>query len=255
MRFAVTTLFSCMLVAFTASADGAPDKFSGFIGGGIGVKPDYLGSDHSKLTFIPAVKVDYGPFFVGGVDTLTALGWKFYDSQHWQFSLGAGADLSPRQESDNDRLRGMGDIDVSPHAFLAGSYKNAFSRSGMILTQDIGGNQQGLKLYAYSHLDWQLSEDSRIFFGPRLSWGNADYMQTQFGVSAEQSSRSGLQRYEAGAGLQDIGLELGIDYQISPSWMAGFRATALHLEDEAADSPVVQDNNQLRYGLFFAWKF
>lgn len=136
----------CLLsaAACPAVAEPAENGFSGFIGGGVGVKPKYSGAKESKTTFVPAIKLAYGPFFVGGVDDLTALGWEFARTDRWTFSLGVGADLSPRQESDDEHLRGLGDISVSPRAFSSAVYENTLFNGGVILTQDIGGDRQGL---------------------------------------------------------------------------------------------------------------
>lgn len=252
---ALSATLLAALVPLSASADDNADTLHGFIGGGVGVKPAYSGAKDNKLSFVPALKVEYGSFFVGGVDTLTAAGWKFYDTDRWQFSLGVGSDLFPREESDDDHLKGMGDISVTPRAFVSGTYKNGFFTGGAILTQDIGGNDQGFRFTTYAHAEWQATDDLRLFAGPSVSWADSDYMQTQYGVSSAQSTRSGLQRYDAGSGLEQVGLELGADYQINRSWMVGFRTFASHLEDHASDSPVVEDADQLRYALFLAWKF
>lgn len=248
-------LLLILSAAFPAIAEESDNGFSGFIGAGVGVKPNYSGAKHNDTTFIPAARVNYGPFFIGGVDTLTALGWQFAKTEHWTFALGAGADLSPRQESDDDYLRGMGDIKISPRAFTSAIYRNELFNAGLILSQDIGGNQQGLLLTTYANLSWRPYEDLRLFTGPSLSWADSDYMQTQHGVSAQQSSRSGFARYDAGAGLEKIGWEVGADYDLTSSWRVSTRVMAQRLEGDAADSPLTQEKQQLSYALLLAWRF
>ena len=247
----------CLLsaAAFPAVAEPAENGFSGFIGGGVGVKPKYSGAKESKTTFVPAIKLAYGPFFVGGVDDLTALGWEFARTDRWTFSLGVGADLSPRQESDDQHLRGLGDISVSPRAFSSAVYENTLFRGGVILTQDIGGDRQGLRLISWAHLQWRPLESLRFYTGPSLSWGDGDYMQTQYGVTAAQSARSGLSRYDSGAGLEKVGWQLGMDYSMTPAWLIGARVSAQRLQNDAADSPVTQKSGQVNGVLFAAWRF
>ena len=258
MHFAISTVLTGLIIVSGFSAEAAAQdnnaQLSGFIGAGASVKPKYEGAKESKVSFLPVLKVEYGHFFVGGVDTLTAAGWQFYDSPHWQFSLGAGADLFPRQESDDDRLKGMGDISVTPRAFASGKFKSDYFTGGLILTQDIGGNDQGFRLTTYAHAIWQATEDLRLFAGPVLSWADSDAMQTQYGVTSSQSRRSGLSRYQASSGVEKWGMETGLDYHIGHDWMWGIRTHALHIE-EASDSPVVQKADQLSYGTFVAWRF
>lgn len=238
-----------------ALADSAANEFSGMLGAGVGIKPKYSGADDADTRVRPVIRLDYGPFFFGSVDNISALGWKFGQTAHWTFSTGVGSDFFPRQESDDDHLRGMGDIDVTPRAFLAATWRGDWLRAGAVASQDVGGNDQGFRFTTYAHLQWQTTDNLRVFAGPTLSWANGDYLQTQYGVDAGQSARSGLQRYEADSGLENIGIEAGVDYQLTPTWVAGFRASALRLEKEAADSPVVQDKNQMSYGLFVASTF
>ncbi|MBK0122563.1 MipA/OmpV family protein [Pantoea sp. S61] len=259
MRFTLAqpvTLF-CLLSLTSMSALAADDspEFSGYIGGGVGEKPNYSGAKDNKTEFIPAFRLAYGPLFVGGVDDLVALGWDVLKTEHWTFALGAGTDISPRKESADDHLRGLGDIDVTPRAFTSATYENSWFKGSIIASQDVGGNQQGFKLASYAHLQWHPVDNLRLYTGPTLSWADSDYLQTQYGVTAAQSERSGLSRYTADAGIEKIGWDVGMDYVVTPSWLLGARVTAQRLRDDAADSPVTQQASQLTGVLFLAWRF
>lgn len=80
-------------------------------------------------------------------------------------------------------------------------------------------------------------------------------MQTQYGVTAAQSARSGLSRYDSGAGLEKVGWQLGMDYSMTPAWLIGARVSAQRLQNDAADSPVTQKSGQVNGVLFAAWRF
>ncbi|MEA5101000.1 MipA/OmpV family protein [Pantoea sp. S18] len=247
----------CLLSAasFPVLADSSQNEFSGFIGGGVGVKPKYSGAKENKTDFVPAIKLNYGPLFVGGVDDLIALGWNVVKTDRWTFALGVGTNISPRQESDDPHLKGLGDIDVTPRAFTSAIYENDYFKGGVILTQDVGGNQQGFKLASYAHLQWRPTQSLRLFTGPNLSWADSDYMQTQYGVTAAQSARSGLARYDAGAGIEKVGWEAGVEYALTPAWLIGARVNAQHLENHAADSPITEEKGQASGVLYAAWRF
>ncbi|HBZ15390.1 MAG TPA: MipA/OmpV family protein [Pantoea sp.] len=259
MRFTLAqpfTLFCLLTVATSAAcAESSQNEFSGFIGGGVGVKPNYSGAKEHKTDFVPALKLKYGPFFVGGVDDLIALGWNVANTDRWTFSLGVGTNISPRQESDDAHLKGLGDIDITPRAFTSAVYENEYFKGGVILTQDVGGNQQGFKLASYAHLQWRPTASLRFYTGPSLSWADSDYMQTQYGVTAVQAARSGLNRYHAGSGVEKVGWEMGMEYALTPAWLIGARVTAQHLESQAADSPIVEKSGQVSGALFAAWRF
>lgn len=241
------------LLSVAHSAVGA--ELSGFIGAGVGVKPKYSGAKDNKTDFVPALKLSYGPFFVGGVDDLLGVGWNVAKTAHWTFSLGVGSNISPRQESDDPHLKGLGDIDVTPRAFTSAIYENGYFKGGVILTQDVGGNQQGFKMTSYAHLQWRPSESVRIYTGPSLSWADSDYMQTQYGVTVAQAARSGLSGYRADAGFEKIGWEAGMEYSVTPAWLIGARVSAHHLENNAADSPITEQTGQVSGVMFAAWRF
>lgn len=77
--------------------------------------------------------------------------------------------------------------------------------------------------------------------GPRLTYVSEDSMQSYYGVSADQSARSGYDRFDAGAGFRDIGLVSSWTWLFRPSWaLTGFTEYSRLLSD-AADSPLVDD--------------
>jgi len=74
-------------------------------------------------------------------------------------------------------------------------------------------------------------------------------MQTYFGVSNKDSRRSGLDRYNADAGIKDVGINLGLNKIINESWGAkGIVSFTQLLGDASDDSPVVDEGSE---GQFF----
>lgn len=80
-------------------------------------------------------------------------------------------------------------------------------------------------------------------------------MQTQHGVTAAQSARSGLARYDAGVGIEKVGWEAEVEYALTPAWLIGARVNAQQLENHAADSPITEQKGQLSGALYEAWRF
>ena len=46
-----------------------------------------------------------------------------------------------------------------------------------------------------------------------------------------------------------------MDYVMTPSWLVGARVSVQRLEDDAADSPITQQADQVTGVLFLAWRF
>jgi outer membrane protein len=75
---------------------------------------------------VPIIGVTYGRFFVGSVPgsgTPAGVGVNLYQDSHWRFGAAISADVvSPRKESDDSHLQGLGDINRTARAGVFASY-------------------------------------------------------------------------------------------------------------------------------------
>ena len=74
---------------------------------------------------------------------------------------------------------------------------------------DIGGKQQGTRLSLGAEARYPVSDTIALSAGPSVTWADAKYTQTFFGVDAAQSARSGLAVRTANAGLNSVGFSVG----------------------------------------------
>ena len=91
--------------------------------------------------------------------------------------------------------------------------------------------------------------------GPGITWASDDYMTTFFGVTPEQSTRSGLPVYEAKAGVHALRFGVGAGYRIDRRWSLGGRIGTSRLEGDAAASPITRDRTQNLAALFASYRF
>ncbi len=71
------------------------------------------------------------------------------------------------------------------------------------------------------------------------TWASGEYSSNRFGISEADAARSGLQAFDAGAGVKDVTLNLSLSYAVGGGWvMTGFTRYRRLLTD-AADSPIV----------------
>ncbi len=161
-----------------------------------------------------------------------------------------------RDENDAARLRGLGDVDGG---FVAGGY--AAYRAGPITP-----------FVSYHH---QLTGDDTgalIRFGAEtkapFGWGSVtatagatyaddDYMDAYFSVTAAQSAASAanLAAYDADAGIKDVFLGLTSDVPLTDVWTLKLSGRYSRLIGDAADSPIVESENQLFGGLGLSYRF
>ena len=97
-----------------------------------------------------------------------------------------------------------------------------------------------------------------LSFGGNFTYASDDYMDTYFGVSERDSQRTGLQQFEADAGVRDVRFSLMAIQSLSVSWHLAGGIVYSRLLSDASDSPVVDDRgdeNQyfLGVGAVYAW--
>lgn len=89
------------------------------------------------------------------------------------------------------------------------------------------------------------------------SVASESFQESFFNVDAAGSVASGLDRFDAGAGIRDVGVTGVVNYRISPRWSVTSVINYARLFGDAANSPIVRERgspNQLLVGLNVAYK-
>ncbi len=233
------------------------------VGLGFGFAPDYVGSDHYKFVAAPFLRYQLAGtqryFLVRATEV------EFNMVDHPWLRLGPALNLRPgRSDVENDQVNRMKDIDwaIEAGAFIGAEFiDKANPRQRLILDveflQDVSGVHRG-NLTTFSIRGWlPLSLMFDATLGVSTSLGSPGFMQTYFGVSAEDSLRSLLRPYSLSTGLRDVSVTPGIVMHLSKSWhVAGGLRYSL-LVDGAEKSPVVEvgSKNQWIMGLAGAYSW
>ena len=271
----VTTLLSVVLFAGTTlAADDTPDKaglWSGVaekideapgyedpkdnarewvlsIGLVSGFSPDYEGSNDYSFGFGPNISASWQNMIFYKGETLGAnliRGKNFKAGPILSFSSG-------RDEDDNDKLKGLGDVDGSTEVGGFVSYRKRSLRFRAEVRQDIDSGHEGTLV--------ELTGGTVLPFASLLvsceigtTWASKDYMESFFGVNGQQSENSGLERYQADAGIKDINVSMKVVYSITNRWRIGGYVEYKRLLGDAADSPIVDDKNQSLAGISLSY--
>jgi outer membrane scaffolding protein for murein synthesis (MipA/OmpV family) len=155
---------------------------------------------------------------------------------------------SGRDEDDNDKLEGLGDVDDSVEAGGFVAYRQEPWRLRAEIRQDINSGHDGALLELSGGYTLPF-EKLPVVVELGTTLASADYMESFFGVDAQQSADSGLKRYDADAGIKDLKIRMSFGYSITNRWRIGAIAEYKRLVGDAADSPVVDDENQLFAGI------
>jgi outer membrane protein len=97
-----------------------------------------------------------------------------------------------------------------------------------------------------------------VSVGPRVTWSNARYQRTYFGVTPAEAARSGLAAFRPESGVQAVGAAASFITQLSPRWGIYSYAKYDRLVGDAARSPVVRtfgSRDQLSGGVALTYTF
>jgi outer membrane protein len=259
-RVGMAVALACLTSA--ALADETPQEKKNWqivLGAGAVNLPEYPGSDSYETRGLPLVSVRYKRFFLGGAPgsgSPGGLGAYLYESKTWSLGAVVAPDaMDPREESDDARLRGLGDIDSTTRAGLFASYRISWLTLRMTAMSDIADKGQGTVATFDAEGTYRPFPRLSLSAGPGVTWANAESMQTFFGISADQAASSAFAQYTPGSGVSLVRVSFGAQYLLTSHWSLGGRVTAARLQGDAADSPVVQDKNQNIYALFFSYRF
>src|SRR3984893_3656233 len=199
VRFHITFASACLYFALgaeNANTDPEDDSWRFALGGGVVSTPKFPGSKDFKTEAVPVMGVTYGRFFVGGVPgsgTPAGVGVNLYQDSRWRLGAALSADIfSPRKESDDSHLRGLGDINRTARAGVFASYTYDWLSIRANVASDILNKKQGTTAGLEVEASYHPTNQLTLTAGPGITWADRQYMKTFFGDDAEQRGRSGL---------------------------------------------------------------
>lgn len=220
------------------------------LGGGAVIAPKYEGSNEFKVMPVPFVSATF-------LDTVTidptGANIALYEQGPFEFSARLGYDTG-RKEDDSDHLRGLGDVDMGAVVGAKAAVKFGPAEIFAQLDKTIGGSD-GLQGTIGIEVNQPLSQSLMVGASASVVFADENYMQAYFGVTPEQSARSGLARYDAGAGLKRTDFSISATYMLNQNWMVRGQAGVGILVGDAADSPVVGDKVQPSGMLLVGYRF
>lgn len=226
----------------SAASSSAASDWKVAIGPGVYLAPQYPGARRLKAYPFPALDISWRDrIFSQGPDVL---GINVLTNENYHVGASLSFDFQSRKASDDPHLRGLGDVDDGPKLRLFADYTWWAFTGAAAVYQDISSNGQGmtasLDLYASLPLTgWLFS------VGPGLTWANAVYTRTLFGVSPNQSAASGLPQYSTGSGVRDLHLTFYATHDFSKHWVGTVNATLGRLQHYAAGSPITERRREL----------
>ncbi|MFK4443304.1 outer membrane protein [Caballeronia udeis] len=229
-----------------AAADTtASDPWKVSIGPALMVSPKYPGSRAFQVLPLPSLDISYDDrIFSQGLDIL---GINLLKGPAYHFGTSISFDFQSRNESDDPRLHGLGNVHYGPKLKVFADYSVSLLTGSVAAYQDIAGTGQGLLVSGDLVANMPLTSKLLVSMGPGVTWANAVYNRTLFGVSASQSAASGLPAYNTSSGVRDVHLNTYVSYDFSKKWVGSVSLTAGRLEHNAGHSPITEQRTELNF--------
>ncbi|MEM6903381.1 MAG: MipA/OmpV family protein [Pseudomonadota bacterium] len=222
------------------------EAVTGFVGAGVGMAPEYEGSEDYDII----------PLVVGRA------GWNGFGVE--LRGLGAAVDLLPSRrfdagpvinfrggrddDVDNDVIARLREIDdaVEVGGFLRYNLDPSFLQDDRLsfeidILSDVSDTHDGVIAGIGAAYSWRPTEQLGVILDISTRYASSDYMETYFTVDAGNSALSGLPIFEADSGFKDVGLGATLTYDFGERWGALARLGYTQLLADAADSPIVDD--------------
>lgn len=220
------------------------------LGAGGGILPDYEGSDTYRFSASPIISLGY--LNIPGLPQIGSL-----DPQVGGLTLGPS--FGYVEKRDDDDLAGLDDVGATYQGGVRLGYEWTFAEVYGQVRYAVGG-ADGVVGEAGGNLIARPTSDLELKAGPVVSLASGGYMDAYFGVSAEESAKSGgkFDAYEAGGGVKSAGVAASARYEFRPDWFLNADASFSRLAGDAAKSPVVEEagsKDQLTFGLGLSKRF
>jgi outer membrane scaffolding protein for murein synthesis (MipA/OmpV family) len=219
------------------------------------VQPVYDGARAYKGSGGPVVNVYYKDIWY--FSTGEGLGYNFLRGDHYQVGAGLSYDLGREQKVDGANLNGMGDIKAAPVGKLYGSWvlSKKFPMILRVSARQYIGGAQGAVGNASVYLPLPGSSKTFVMFaGPSITAGTSHYLQTVYGVNAQQSALSGHPQYQfTRPGTSDAGVGFSATKFVGKHMLVNLDAAISQVRGPASRSPLIETRTQRVLALSFEY--
>ncbi|MFA4938741.1 MipA/OmpV family protein [Brevundimonas sp.] len=254
--FALTTAAAC---AFAGSALAqsqpygqlrpAPQGWTVDLGAGVLYRNDSNGDTGSKTTVAPWVSANYRDLVY--LSPMDGLGWNAIKTDDFR----AGLQLRPRFSADDiegltlDRPDFGADVAAYAYKRLPGNIV-----VGGRVSRGVTGVSEGTEYYA-SVGHQRVTSVGLLNASVYVRGGDAKLADAYYGVSTAEATANGISAYSPGGGLQGAGASLFLLVPIGDKWGAGALVNYERRLGDVADSPLSQEDDTIRTGVFVARRF
>ncbi len=259
-KFFMVVLSGLVLLAVGVPAVNAADYSVGL---GYAVVPDYIGSDNYTGAIVPRFTVDF--------DNHMNIHWMGGRVQsnlipHPNWKGGVVGEYIAKRDDDAVDNRKVSELDEVDGSFMLGGFlgyeyptENWGTWNARVEgMQDIADGNQGFLARVAAGWGTTIGQRQRLGLEGFAGFGDEDFMGSYFGVDARDSRDSGLDRYDADAGIYEVGLNVNHFWKFHSNFsLITFAGVSQLVDDADDDSPIVDegDETQFKGGVVLSFHF
>lgn len=240
------------------------DVIPNFVGAGVGVTPEWMGSRDVVGGIVPGGRMQfsehrfvelYGP--LADVNVVNVPNWEFGPMLNYRLGR------SDVKDDVVDRLPAIGG-GVEGGVFGGYNYTKVDGipwrvRFGVSIMTGLTGDATGTQVNPYLSFWLPLSPKIFVGVGGGVTWASGSFMEQRFGVTQASATASGLLPFAAGAGIRQFYVWPAIIVRVSDKWFVGTGGFYQRLTEDASASPIVSqrgdaDQWTVGIGVGYAWK-
>ncbi|MBR2514611.1 MAG: MipA/OmpV family protein [Halomonas sp.] len=228
-----------LLVAAFSIALSAPtwgNSWQGSLGAGATYAPDYLGSDDYDTRILPVLNLAYGDLI--SINVRDGIEWHAVRQGNWTASPFIGYTFGRDNKGDISQFE---KVDGGATLGLRVSYRQGPWRYSVAGSTPVSGDVEGAKFSARAALRMPVNQRTLFTLSPSVTYSNEKWTDSLFGVSAQDSARSGVATYTPDSGYWRMGVNASLSYALTPEWTATSFIGTTYLTGSATDSPIVDE--------------
>lgn len=204
-----------------------------------------------SITVDLGIGANYKPTYQGSDDQDTSAWFIFRNfSYSGRENAGRAFSLTPslgyvgeRDSGDDDRLKGMDKINRAYELGLKASWR-AGATEGYVTARKGFGGHKGITGEFGTRYRIEASDQLTLWAGLEAGYGDDTYNETYFGVTATEARRSAYTAYQPSGGINMAGASLEARYELAPNTAVLGELKYSRIIGDAADSPLVMEENQ-----------
>lgn len=232
-----------------ASTAQAQDSDHVVLGAGVATAPAYQGSDEYRILPIPAIDIKEGPFFA---NFRNGVGLAPVDSD--VLTIGASATFIPGYRR-RDVPAGIDKLSDGLGARIFAAMRTHGFVATVGATKGVAGGTKGV--IADASLAYPVTISSAFSLTPSVgaTWADRKHNDRYFGITASESTASGLAQFRAGSGFKDISAALTASYRLTDRVTMSATGTITTLVGDVKDSPLVVEKTRPAGFLALSYRF